>query len=93
MNNMLPKHLKRPIFATLHLLDDYYVLDTLVPDSRNFLGMVDVESFNNVEAERDKYKLALEKIEDPRKRDHQEPDAYTQLGCVMNIASEALEGK
>ena len=34
---------------------------------------------------------ALEKIEDPRKRDHKEPDAYTELGCVMNIATEALE--
>ena len=34
---------------------------------------------------------ALEKIADPRKRDHQEPDAYTQLGCVMNIADEALK--
>lgn len=34
---------------------------------------------------------ALGKISDPRKRDHQESDAYTQLGCVMNIAKEALE--
>lgn len=34
---------------------------------------------------------ALEKIADPRKRDHAESDAYTQLGCVMNIASEALK--
>ena len=33
---------------------------------------------------------ALEKIADPRKRDHKEPDAYTELGCVMNIANEAL---
>lgn len=33
---------------------------------------------------------ALEKVADPRKRDHKEPDAYTQLGCVMHIASEAL---
>lgn len=29
---------------------------------------------------------ALAKIEDPRLRDHKEPDAYTELGCVMNIA-------
>jgi len=43
------------------------------------------------EEQRDTYKEALEKIGDPRKRDHQEPDAYTQLGCVMNIANEALE--
>lgn len=33
---------------------------------------------------------ALEKIADPRKRDHKEPDAYTELGCLMNIANEAL---
>lgn len=34
---------------------------------------------------------ALEKIEDPRKRDHKEPDKYTEVGCMMNIAAEALE--
>lgn len=39
----------------------------------------------------DRYKDALEKIADPRKRDHKEPDAYTELGCVMNIAAEALK--
>jgi hypothetical protein len=39
----------------------------------------------------DELRDALEKIADPRKRDHQEPDAYTQLGCIMNIANEALE--
>lgn len=33
---------------------------------------------------------ALDKIADPRKRDHKEPDAYTTLGCVMHIAEEAL---
>lgn len=33
---------------------------------------------------------ALEKIEDPRKRDHKEPDEYTELGCVMHMATEAL---
>lgn len=33
---------------------------------------------------------ALEKIEDPRKRDHQEPDKYTEVGCMMNMASEVL---
>lgn len=32
----------------------------------------------------------VEKIADPRKRDHAEPDAYTQLGCVMNMANELL---
>lgn len=33
---------------------------------------------------------ALGKIADPRKRDHKEPDAYTELACVMHIANEAL---
>lgn len=31
----------------------------------------------------------LEKIADPRKR-HKEPDKYTELGCVMNMADQAL---
>ncbi len=39
----------------------------------------------------DKAKECLGKIADPRKRDHQEPDAYTQLGCVMNMADETLK--
>lgn len=38
-------------------------------------------------------RAALEQIADPRKRDHREPDAYTQLGCVMHIAEKALEGE
>lgn len=42
------------------------------------------------EAHRAKLAEALEKIADPRKRDHKEPDAYTTLGCVMNIADVAL---
>lgn len=33
---------------------------------------------------------ALEKIADPRKRDHKEPDDYTEKGCLMHIANEAL---
>jgi hypothetical protein len=48
---------------------------------------------NDYEEQRDRYKVALEKIADPRKRDHKEPDAYTELGCVMNIANEALSTK
>jgi hypothetical protein len=44
-------------------------------------------------AENYRFREALEKIADPRKRDHKEPDAYTELGCVMNIASEALQGR
>ena len=36
-------------------------------------------------------KAALEQIADPRKRDHQEPDKYTEVGCLMHLASEALD--
>lgn len=32
----------------------------------------------------------LAKIHNPGKR-HREPDAYTELGCVMHIAQEAIE--
>lgn len=38
-----------------------------------------------------RYEEALGKIADPRKRDHKEPDTYTELACVMHIANEALE--
>lgn len=58
------------------------------------------ESIAEVEALKRELEVAteaLEKIADPRKRDHKEPDAYTELGCVMNIAQVALgairEGK
>lgn len=37
-----------------------------------------------------KLRDALQKIADPRLR-HHEPDKYTELGCVMNIANEALK--
>jgi hypothetical protein len=33
---------------------------------------------------------ALDQIRDPRKRGHNEPDTYTELGCVMNIADQTL---
>lgn len=36
-------------------------------------------------------KETLEKIVDPRKRDHKEPDKYTECGCIMNMAQECLE--
>lgn len=38
----------------------------------------------------DQLVLALRKIADPNLR-HSEPDKYTELGCVMNIANEALK--
>lgn len=34
---------------------------------------------------------ALEKIADPRLRDHKEPDKYTEVGCMINMADEALK--
>jgi hypothetical protein len=37
------------------------------------------------------YKTTLEKIADPRKRDHSEPDEYTSHGCVIHMAEQALE--
>lgn len=33
---------------------------------------------------------ALAKIADPRLRDHREPDAQTEVYCMIHIASEAL---
>jgi hypothetical protein len=36
------------------------------------------------------YEKALVKIEDPRKRDHREPDKYTECACIMNMAADAL---
>jgi len=44
-----------------------------------------------LQAERDDYKEALEKVIDHRKIGHSEPDNYTKLGCLANIANEALE--
>jgi len=34
---------------------------------------------------------ALDKIADPRKRGHREPDAYTTVGGVIHIAQDALD--
>ena len=50
------------------------------------------ENVRDLEFENDRYREALAKIADPRLRDHTEPDAYTELGCVMNIAQAALDG-
>lgn len=32
----------------------------------------------------------LDKINDPTKRDHTEPDAYTTIGCLMSMAHDSL---
>lgn len=42
------------------------------------------------ETEIESLRAVLQKIADPRLMDHQEPDLYTQLGCIRNIANEAL---
>lgn len=49
------------------------------------------EDFLVAMEEVEKLKDVLKKIADPRLRSHKEPDAYSQLGCVMNMAQEALE--
>jgi len=48
--------------------------------------------YENVRLAREnkEFKEALEKISDPRKRDHSEPDDYTTVACLMHIANEAL---
>lgn len=38
-----------------------------------------------------KLETKLEQIADPRKRDHKEPDLYTERGCMMSMAESALE--
>lgn len=35
-------------------------------------------------------RAALDMIRDPRLREHTEHDTYTEMGCVMNIADQAL---
>ena len=44
-----------------------------------------------LEAAYNKLKKACEKVVDPRKIGHSEPDNYTRLGCLANIANEALK--
>lgn len=44
-----------------------------------------------LKAEVERLRAALEKIADPSKRDHAEPDLYTRYGCVLHIAEEALK--
>jgi cell division protein FtsB len=36
------------------------------------------------------FRAALEKISDPRKMNHTEPDLYTKYGCLIHLASEVL---
>ena len=68
-------------------------IEKFVSDSEGgFLGVIVAQPMiKELLDENQKLRDALEKIADPRKRDHQEPDAYTQLGCVMEIAAKALD--
>lgn len=55
------------------------------------LRLMIIQEIEEAMEQRDAYRAVLERIADPRKRDHSEPDAYTQLGCVMNMADEVLK--
>lgn len=50
-----------------------------------------ISALRKERAAREKLEGACEKISDPRKRDHKEPDLYTENGCLMEIARAALE--
>lgn len=47
-------------------------------------------AFMDLRSELNGLRAVLQKIADPRLMDHQEPDLYTQLGCIRNLANEAL---
>lgn len=70
---------------------------TAVPQLLDLVEELEAENGDFMNATRDAnikvacLEQALEKIADPRKRDHREPDAATELGCVMHIANEALQ--
>lgn len=75
--------------------DDIEVIE-LTPEIELNLSRVShydqlILAHSNIHRKLDMAVKTLEKIADPRKRDHKEPDAYTQLGCVMHMADETLE--
>lgn len=82
--------------TVIMLLDQIEDLEKKLDGSRNYHDSKDrlwrkavverAETFNNLKIAAE----ALEKIADPRKRDHKEPDDYTTLACVMTIADKAL---
>lgn len=55
----------------------------------NTIQVIEYSAYDELKAQTELLAEALEKIADPRKRDHREPDAYTALGCVMHMAEEA----
>lgn len=59
--------------------------DQLV-DANNWL----IKRVRELEAQLQIAKEVLEKISDPRKRDHREPDKYTEVGCMIHMAEVAL---
>lgn len=63
----------------------------LKAQAQRFQGLYDSVSEQRIRFAEENARLsaALDKIRDPRLR-HKEPDAYTELGCVMTIADEAL---
>jgi hypothetical protein len=91
-----PKQLQRVIDEHNAVLDRIWELEKEVTDIRNYHDSKDqlwrkaVVERSELKSKLDKAAEALEKISDPRKRDHKEPDAYTTLGCVMSIADSAL---
>lgn len=84
-----PKELERVIYEYNKLEDQRDALRSSNDSAIDHLNRESVKVYQ-LQEENKTLKEALEKIADPRKRDHSEPDAYTQLGCVMNIANEAL---
>lgn len=75
-----------PSDAVMRLL----IEEKLVKKAPTDKGMdLTITVFDQMRADLDKALETLDKIRDPRKR-HSEPDKYTELGCVMNMAEEAF---
>ncbi len=73
-----------------HALDEKYnhAVNKFAEESLKRVELSD--KFMKLTNKCERYRQALAKIADPRLRDHKEPDSYTELGCVMHMASEAL---
>lgn len=70
--------------------------DTITAHEKSYLGALvkikDLEDELTLAKKREEIlREALLKISDPRKRDHKEPDDYTEKCCLMSIAFEALK--
>ncbi len=73
-------------FLTAQKLEEYksVVEEAASPSARHLIL--------NLISEIERLSDALDKIRDPRKR-HKESDSYTELGCVMQIADDALHNR